>query len=304
MPKIAEGQRVGYLDAGAPWAAEAGADTTSNRYHAGLAARVKLVYDETSAKLTHSEEWEAVFVPLQQPFDADTALLVDYDDRDFRPAAPDGIRYVLPDAKIDTATYFKSAEIAIKERLYRDQKLTVFKNPKLKLYSRVGESEEEFLQRCDAAAEDQADAEAAKLRDKFEARIDRTRESILTAERRVSELEVDLQGQRQKQMVDGASAVIGILFGRRSTRSVTGTAAARRAAASKQERLRTAQGKAQSKLDELDELERDMILELEEINDRWEDIGRDIEPVEVGLEKNDIHVDEISLVWIPMGSEL
>ncbi len=299
MPKIADGVPVRYLDPSAPWAAQAGADPSSTRYEAGLAARVTLVYDDTSADLTHQEEWEAIFSPLERAFDVDAALTVDYDDRDFTPEVPAEIRYVLPDAKIDTKSYFSDAESAIKNRLYREQKVTVFKNPELKLYSRVGESEADFLNRCDGEAQARADAEAAKLKDKYESKIDRVREEILTAERRVSELEVDLQGHRQKQMMDGASAVIGILLGRRSTRSVTGSASARRSAASKEERLRTAQVKTQSKMDELAELENEMILDLEEINDRWEEIGQEIESVEVGLEKNDIHVDEVALVWIP-----
>ena len=51
-------------------------------------------------------------------------------------------------------------------------------------YSRAGEAKEDFLNRCDAAAEEKADAEAAKLRDKYERRFTTLRNQLASAERR------------------------------------------------------------------------------------------------------------------------
>ena len=47
------------------------------------------------------------------------------------------------------------------------------------------------------------------------------------------------------------------------------------------------------------ELDHEMREELEEINDKWEEIGEDVETIEVGLEKSDILVEDVALVWIP-----
>ena len=47
-------------------------------------------------------------------------------------------------------------------------------------------------------------------------------------------------------------------------------------------------------------METELRHELEQINDRWEAKGDAIEPVEVGLEKNDIDVVELLLLWIPV----
>ena len=52
------------------------------------------------------------------------------------------------------------------------------------------------------------------------------------------------------------------------------------------------------KVDEITEIEQDIVLEVEEINDKWEDLAADIDTIEVGLEKNDISVDEVALVWV------
>ena len=36
-----------------------------------------------------------------------------------------------------------------------------------------------------------------------------------------------------------------------------------------------------------------------EITDRWNEAARDIQAIEIGLEKTDIAVDEMALVWVP-----
>jgi len=299
MPEIADGIPVAHLDPAAVWGSSVGADASSKRLTAALAARVHMVYDETTAKLTHQAEWEAIYSPLEGPIDAELFIAVDYDDRDFRPEGPSDVTYVIPDARVDTKTFFSQAATAIKNHLYREQHITLLKNPELKLYSRVGESEEAFLARCDDVAQERADKEAAKLRDKYEAKMDRLRKSFDSAERKVSELETDLAGANQDQLIDSAGALIGILTGRRSTRSITGSSRSRASRRSKEERLRSAQTKATDVWQDMADLEQDLIEELEEINDRWEDLAAEIEPFEVGLEKDDIQVDNITLVWIP-----
>ena len=299
MPKVADGVVTYHLAPDAPWGDRFNIDPASRRYTAAMAARINLTYDERAAKLVHQEEWEAIVTPLDLRFDAEKAVYVDYDERDLTPASPDEASYVIPQGPIDKATYWKSAETSLKDFLYRGRKIVIFKNGALKMYSRAGETGAEFRTRCDMASQERADAEAAKLRDKYERRFTTLRNQIAAAERRAQELEVDVQGSRQQEIIDGASSVINILLGRRSTRSVTGSARSRKATRSKEARLRTAQAKADDKLAELQDLEADMVEELEEINDRWEDLGEEIEEIEVGLEKSDIQIAEIALVWLP-----
>ena len=57
-----------------------------------LAARVRLLFDETKGDLRHEAEWEAVVGPLGTDVDGADFVAVDYDDRDLRPDPPDGRR--------------------------------------------------------------------------------------------------------------------------------------------------------------------------------------------------------------------
>lgn len=299
MPNIAEGVAVYHVDAGAPWLPAAGGDSASKHYRPAVAARVQLVFDDTSAKLNHREEWEAVFTPLSELFDADAAVAVDYDDRDLVPNPTPGATYELTDAPINTKTYFSRAKTAIKDFLYRERNVTIYRNAGLKLYSRVGEEEQAFLNRADLVAQERADEETAKLRDKYEAKLRKTQDKLEAAERRAEEIRVDLEGAKQSDMMDKAGALINILTGRGSTRSVTGSARSRAARRSKEQRLHTAEGKIGDVADEMLELDQELREELEEINDKWEEIGAEVEALEIGLEKTDILVEDVALVWIP-----
>ena len=55
-----------------------------------------------------------------------------------------------------------------------------------------------------------------------------------------------------------------------------------------------------AKLEALDDLEDDLAEDYGEITEKWEEIAADIETIEIGLEKSDIHVEELALLWIPV----
>jgi len=299
MPAVAEGIPVYHLDAAAPWAGEVGATPGAARHRAAVAARVHLRYDDTAAGIDHAEEWEAI-IPIDDGVDPENAIHVDYDDRDLAAAAPPGAVYRLPGAALDGKELFTGFERDLREHLVRNQRLTVRRNAELDLFSRPGESDEDFAARCDTAAQQKADAETAKLRDKYETKLASVRKRFEAAQRRVSEIEVDIDGSRQNELLEGAGVLIGILTGRRSTRSVTGSMRRRGATRSKEQRLQSAQEKAVAEWDEMASLESELTEELEEINDRWETVAGETEELEIGLEKTDIAIDDIALVWLPV----
>ncbi len=300
MPSVPDSIPVCYLDPGTPWSREVGASPGSPRLEAGLIARVHMTFDDRAAGLDHQQEWEAVFFPLEDRFDPADAIAVDYDERDLVDEAPDGVAYALPAAPITQATFFRSAQTALKEHLYRKQVLEILKNPQLKLYSRPGESEEEFRARCDQAAQEWADGEAVKLRDRYESRIDRVRSALATAESRVRELEVDVGARKQQELVSGAGRLLSMfLAGKGNARSLSGFASRRSMTKRTQERLRTATDKVADKEDEITELEDQLADDLSAIESEAEERAAEIETMSVSLEKTDIAVSEMALLWIP-----
>ena len=305
VPEVADGTDVYFIDPGAPWLGDVGGDPDGRRLVAGVATRVNLLFDDTKADLRHEVEWEAIISPVDDEIDVDDAVEVDYDDRDLR---RDKVRedqvFVLPTAKIHTKTLFSKAQTQLKDKLYRGESLELFFNPELKLASRVGESMEDFTQRCNEVAGEKADEDVAKLRKSLETKMDRVRAAIEKSEDRIRELEADVDSRGKEQILDiGMSVLGGVLGGRRSTRSILGGA---RRATSKgrvkgnaEERLKTAENRLEDKADELEELETELTDSLWEIQSDWDDKAKEIDTIEVPLEKTDISIDEFALIWIP-----
>ncbi|MEN8143613.1 MAG: DUF87 domain-containing protein [Gemmatimonadota bacterium] len=301
-PAVASGVRVHYMRPDAPWAQGVGAVSTGKRYRAGVVARVHLLFDDRPSGLDHREEWEAVLFPIGRQARASDALAVDVDDRDFTADSPAEAVYEFPEARIDQATFFRRFKTELTDYLYRERRMEVFRNRKLKLYSRVGEKRQQFEVRCAEAAEDLADADAAKLQDRFATRLKRARSQLDRAEQRERELGVDVQQRGQQELVAGAGELLSyFLGGRRRTRALSGVASRRSQTRRTKERLRSAEERASAKEAEIEDLEADLADELDEISTKWSEAAGEIEVIDVGLEKTDIQVEEVSLVWIPVG---
>lgn len=302
-PPLPDSVPVRYVAGAAPWLAEVGAAAEGNRLQPALAARVNLLFDEAKAKLRHTEEWEAIVPLTGDAIDIDAAISVDFDDRDFSTEVPEGAVYVLPGFEL-TASAVRKAGTELKNSLATNKTLALFHNAELKLWSRPGESKEEFAVRCEAAADDGADETGAKIRAKLEKKRSSVEAALAKAEDRVAELEVNTQGRKQQQLIDIGTSVLGGLLGGRSRTRGLASAARRmsssgRQKASSEARLTTAENRVADKIDELDELEQELQEAVIEIDDEWSAKAEAVEETEVSLEKTDISVDDLMVVWLP-----
>lgn len=305
MPAVADGVAVRYLDPAAPWAAEVGGVSGATVFEAALAARVEMLFDDRAADLRHTTEWEAVIHPLGEQVDGDDAIAVDHDSRDLRSQAPDGARYRLCDAPLDSKRFFISARSALRDHLVQHHHLELFVNRELKAYSRPDESRDDFEARCARLADDEADREVDKLRESLAKKIDRVNAAIDKAEDRVRETSTSAKSSKGDELLSAAGDLLGgLLGGRKSTSSILGSirraSSRRRRSSSAAERVESAKNRLEQKVDEREALEEELADSLEEIKDAWDAKATEIETVEIGLEKNDVTVDDLVVVWIPV----
>ncbi len=289
--------------ASAPWLDALDLDPSSTRLEPALAARVHLMFDDTKADLRHIEEWEAILPLTGRSVEMSNAVEVDFDDRDFTDTLPEGAVYVLPSFDI-TSTLLTQVKRDLKDHLYAKQSLALLNNADLELWSRPGERAEDFERRCRAAAADEADAEANAIRAKLESKRSAIEDAIAKADDRVAELETQAVGARNKSIVDIGSSILGGLLGGRKRSSGLATAARRAASGSKSTsavnaRLESARNRVAEKVDDLDQLELDLQEAMIEIDDEWNQKATNIETIEVPLEKTDITIDDLGVVWLP-----
>lgn len=305
MPEVADGTLVRWVDVAAPWLAEAGGDSGGTRLQASIVARVQLRYDDTKADLVHDEEYECVLSPIDEATDVSRAIAVDYDDRDLRTEPPASAVYAFSDAKLDTKTFFSGVERDLKNHLVRSLTIDIPANPELKLYGRPGETREAFEIRCLRAADEAADAETAKLRDKYEAKVTRTRDQIAAAEDRVDVLDEQASGRRNSELLSTAGSILGGLLGGKRGRGgllgKLGSAASRRGTTkASAERVDAAENKVARLQQTLADLELDLEQEMTEIDARWMNLATSIETIQIGLEASDVKVTQLVLAWLPV----
>jgi hypothetical protein len=305
MPKVADGVTIRWVDIASPWLRDVGGDVRGTRLEAAAIARVALRFNEARYDLVHDEEFEAVLVPLGEDADMSSATLVDYDDRDLLGAPQDPLPYRLGDAPIATKTFWTRLEKSLVDHLYRERTLQVPFHRQLKMAGRPGESPEAFLLRCRAEADRLADAEAAKLKDKYQAKLLRLKDQIQAAEGRVGVLEQERNNRRTSELFNAVDSVLGgFLGGRRSRRSMVNSvgkaAGARGRSATANERVDAAKGKLDSLVEQYEQTEQDCTDELLAIDQRWAGVAEATESLDVALKRTDIVVKQFVLGWVPV----
>ncbi len=308
-PEVADGIAVRFVDVAAPWLGDVGGDSRGTVLHPAVVARVTIRYDETKADLVHDEEFEAVLFPLTDPVDVSSLIRIDYDDRDLRPEAPAGATYHLTATRIATKTFFTDIERDLRDHLTRSLSMEIPTNSALKLFGRPGESAEEFAKRCAQAADELADAEIAKLRDKYEVKSTKLRDQISAAEDRSAIAAEEAKGKKTSEFFSTAGSLLGGLLGGRKSKTKmatdllgdAGTAAGRRGSTSASaSRADAAENKTQRLVEQYDELEAELATEISEITERWDTAATATTPMTIGLERTDVNVTQLVLAWLPV----
>jgi hypothetical protein len=305
MPKVADDVAIRWVDVAAPWLAEVGADPRGTRLVAAAMSRVVVRFVDTRAELSHELEFEAVLTPLDELADMSRAVAVDYDDRDLLTAPQANLPYRICDAPIATKTFWTKLNKSLVDHLYQSQRLTVPANKELKLIGRPGETDEAFAARCRLAADERADADTAKLKEKYATRLARVHEQLKAAEGRVNVLEQERSNRRTGEVIGAVDAVLGGLFGgarsRRSAVTKIGRAAgARGRSATANERVQAAQGKVDSLEDQLADLQEQAEQEILALDEKWNAVAADLSSYDVAPKRTDISVKYFSLVWLPV----
>ncbi|MFV0308863.1 MAG: ATP-binding protein [Desertimonas sp.] len=305
MPEVAKGTPVRWIDPAAPWLGQLGGDAVATSHAAAVVARVHLRYDETKADLVHDEEYETVLFPLDAHPDVTRAVAVDYDDRDLRTEAPGSISYKLAEAPIGEATFWKQIERDLTDHLVRARTLDLPVNQPLKLFGRPGETVEGFAARCAQAADDGADAEVAKLRDKYEKKAATLRDRIDAAADQARSVEEQHKARERDDLLSTAGSVLGGLLGGRRSRGglvgQVGRALGKRGKTSAAgERVDAAKNKVGRLEADLAEVEAELAAELVEIDETWAAKAAEVSTLAVTLERTDVKVTSLVLAWLPV----
>jgi hypothetical protein len=221
-------------------------------------------------------------------------------------AADDLISSPPPDARFSVSPEtvralkkFSAEKQALTNSLVYSQELKLFTCPAVKLISKPGEPENEFLLRVRLAAREQRDAEVDALRKKYEAKIETLEERLRKAESTADRKQADAEARKREAMLSAGETVIGVLLGRKSSRTGSAAASKYRQSSAAGMSANEAEENARALADDIQELREAFEKEAAGITSRWENAVKEIGQIVVNPKKTGIEITSFFLAWAP-----
>lgn len=195
-------------------------------------------------------------------------------------------------------------DTALRNVLYQNQRLTVWRCAELKEISHSNESEGDFRVRLSEAARERRDAELERLRVRFAPKVRRLDERMRTAKQRVDREKSQASQQTYSAAVSFGQSILGALFGRKiASATNVGKAATSVRAAGRAVREQSDVGRAEESVEAIEQEMADLDAEFEEqrqkIQASAEPQNLALETIEVRCRKSDLSVTKLALAWTP-----
>jgi len=265
-------------------------------YRPHLLASVDLHYVRASQGL---DEWEEflVLAPLDGDSPWESAEIVGTDDLDPDHGPPDEAEFVPPPSGSVGKARFRSYAKELKDNLYQSRPKTLWRNKRLKLRSKPGETKAEFAARLQLARREKRDEAAEKLRKQFAKKIKSMEARIGRAEDKVAREKSQYDQQKLQTGISMGATVLGAIFGSRGMGRATTAARGAGRIAREREDVSRAEEDLRELQDELRELEAEAEDQVRDLDAEMEREEPELEEVIVRPRKSDIRVSELRLAW-------
>jgi len=185
----------------------------------------------------------------------------------------------------------------LEEMLYRERKLELYRCKAPKMESKPYESQGDFRVRIQDALNEKKEEEIDRLKEKYEKKGSVLQDRLQRAMARVEKEESDVSSRTTDTVISAGMAVLGALFGRRSTAKIGATL-------NKGSRILKERGdvdRAQQRADEvqkkIDDLGYELEEKIDELEDRYDIDNCEISTFSIKPRRSDIDVEKIGLVW-------
>ena len=281
------------------------------RYEPALLGRGEVHFEDDKADV---DESHSIFRMLR----ADHRIPADpwKQAESFDTSPPDVEHDPLPEAgfvdlpsDLTKSTKFTKWKTALKERLYREERVTLLECSKLEKYSLPGQTEGDFRVALRQEAREQRDLAIEKIRAKYASKLEKQEEAIMRAEHRVATEEEQADAAKKSAWISTGTSILGALFGRKLGSATTATRAgsamrAHTRASQQSSQIKRAQQKLETEIEEKEELEEELEQALEEIKLEFDVESLELKPYQVKPRRTDVQVDTIALLWLPYRADI
>jgi Helicase HerA, central domain len=199
---------------------------------------------------------------------------------------------------------FATLATALKDHVYQNHSLQIWKSTDLNQSSKPGEDEATFRLRLSQAARESRDAAVEKLRTKYAPKLVALQERIRKAQQKVSKEQSQSSEKMMQAALSFGSSILGALTGRKLAsaanvnRAATAMRAAGRIGREKQD-VALAEESVQALEQQFSDLEAQVQTETEELQESVSPEKLPLEQIEIKPRKADIAVSQVGLAWFP-----
>jgi hypothetical protein len=269
-------------------------------YKPGLLGSARLRFVHTKSRQTYAED-VTYLLPLEgggQILDWSSAR-VDLDAGTLESQPDRGARFAHLPSDMGDARRYTALRNEFQDYLYYNSSITLWHNPHVDLYSEPGESLKEFQRRCRKAAEDASEAEAGKLKDKYERELQRIEVKLDREKQELREDKIEHDARKQEELLSGVESVFGLFTGRRSSSRLSSASRKRRMTRQARADMEESERTIEALEDEIDELEKEAREEVDKLKQVWAERIDDVEEVEVRPRRTDVQLGLFGLAWRP-----
>lgn len=217
---------------------------------------------------------------------------------DFDTRAPEGVEFADVGPGFQKAKNYKIWEKELKEYLYRERAVTIWKCSELKKYSEPGETLGEFKVRLEQLVSEKRDEETEKLRKKYAKKFSSMRDKIRRAEDRIEREESQYKNSRMNSYLSIGSTIMGAVLGRRATRASTSMRSVGRASQQKDD-IERAKDNMEELQDQYEDLEREFNEEIESLEEKISLDSLEFEGLNLPPRKSDLSIEQFAVCWLP-----
>jgi hypothetical protein len=275
-------------------------------YEPGLLAEVSIHYTNARLKLDMADSFGLVTwleaddtAPDWAAADATTIAELRLSGE---PAA--GARYAPHAPALGRAASYAGWEKQLRSWLRKERPLRLLKSPALNLTSAPGEAEREFRIRLQQHGNELRDLKVGKLREKYNARVNRLEAQLLRAEQTLEKEAEQATSSKIDTALSIGTAVLGALLGRKriSTTSVSKAGTAARRADSMRKQMgdvKRAEAKVASVEADLEALKAEFDADVAALEDAYDAQQESLEEVLVKARSTNIEVGWLGILWQP-----
>lgn len=255
----------------------------------------EVVFDEQRLGLYIRKEYY-ISAPLEPAIDWHKAVINEEEPQFSDEAVENTAGYEPFEIKLNFSQS-KRLQSSLKDFLFGELSLDLFKNNELNLVSQAGESREAFSQRCRDVVEKMIDKEIDKVKETHERRINRLEDRIEREKLNIEKLEQEHKAKRTEELISAGESILGMLLGGRSRRGFSAAARRRRSTSSAATRVKLKKERVSQLDEDLIELQEELEDKIADIEDEFYEKADNIQPFEVRLEKNDIIISRQAILW-------